>query len=81
MDALHIAGSASALLGGAGTLILFFYSFSLQPYEGAVWGGPEVDKENSNIRRKNSRRIFMQKIGLSLICASFAVQLYASIFL
>jgi len=43
MTCVQIAGLASAILGAIGTIILFFASFSLQPLEGAVWGGPADD--------------------------------------
>ncbi|WP_199100846.1 hypothetical protein [Dyella sp. ASV21] len=74
MTCVQIAGLASAILGAIGTIILFFASFSLQPLEGAVWGGPAVDAENERIRAKNASRARRQRIGLALLCGSFFIQ-------
>jgi hypothetical protein len=41
MTPAHWVALLSAVLGAAGTVILFFGSYSLEPREGAVWGVPK----------------------------------------
>jgi hypothetical protein len=65
---------ASAVFGAAGTMILFFSSYSLQPLEGGVFGGPALTEYNAKIQAKNARRLVLQRVGLALLCASFVVQ-------
>lgn len=64
----------SALLGTAGTGVLFKGSFAFQPLEGATWGGPEVDEANVRIKGANARRRLWQPVGLALLLSSFLVQ-------
>jgi hypothetical protein len=74
MTPAHWVALLSAVLGTAGTIILFFGSYSLEPREGAVWGGPEVDKWNAARDVRNAKRIVRQRIGLAFLCASFFAQ-------
>ena len=74
MNCIQYGGVASSLLGMVGTATLFFSSYSLQPLEGAVLGGPETAKTNDDIRRKNVRRLCWQKMGLICLLLSFIVQ-------
>ena len=74
MTPAHWVGLLSAILGAAGTVILFFGSYSLEPREGAVWGGPEVDKWNAARDVRNAKRIRRQRIGLAFLLASFLAQ-------
>jgi len=73
----QIAGLASAILGAIGTIVLFFGSYSVQPLEGAPFGGPILDASNNKIKAKNASRILRQRIGLAFLCLSFAVQAFA----
>ena len=74
MTAVQITALASALLGAGGTVLLFLGTFGFQTLEGAVWGGPEVDKQNAVIKRENRKRARRQKVGLLLLLLSFSVQ-------
>lgn len=65
---------ASSVIGFTGTIIMFFNSYSLKPTEGAVWGGPEIDKHNKKIDKENRKMVIMQKIGLGLLTLSFLCQ-------
>ena len=74
MTCAQIANLASAALGVSGTVVLFFGSYALQPFEGATWAGEETEASNDKIRIANARRIVSQRIGLVLLCLSFLVQ-------
>ena len=74
MTPLQSLTLVSAILGAAGSGVLFFNSYALEPSEGAVWGGPDVDAENARIARRNASRVFLQRIGLGLILAAFVLQ-------
>jgi hypothetical protein len=74
MNSVQIASLISALLGAAGTLVLFRGSYALEPFSGGIFGGPEINADNARIRRENKQREKMQKVGLVLLCASFVVQ-------
>jgi hypothetical protein len=80
MTDVQYATLLSAIFGAAGTIFLFFGSYTLEPLAGAVWGGPVVDKENAKIRGKNKSRILRQRIGLVFLCLSFIIQV-VSVFL
>jgi hypothetical protein len=77
MTAGQCAGLASAALGAAGTITLFFGSYSLQPFEGGVFGSDRLTALNRQTRAKNARRIIRQRIGLVLLCLSFFGQAVA----
>lgn len=69
---------ASAGLGVAGTLILFRYSYALEPYQGNFGFRNEVDdKENKRITAERPHKLRMQRTGLKLLIASFALQALA----
>lgn len=74
MNCTQYVGLASSLLGVVGTGILFANSYSLQSLEGGVFGSPELTRYNDDVRRKNIKRLFWQKIGLICLCFSFIVQ-------
>jgi len=74
MTLAHWVALFSAILGAAGTVTLFFGSYSLEPREGAVWGGPSVDAWNKGRDERNANRIVRQRIGLFLLCTSFFAQ-------
>ena len=74
MTAVQCANLLSALLGASGTIFLFFGSYAFQPLEGAPFNSPEVEQWNACIKTKNHVRKTRQKIGLGLLCTSFAVQ-------
>ena len=65
---------ASALFGIAGTALLFFYSYTIEPTDGAVFGSAEVDASNAAINAANAHRTRMQRIGFALLCISFVAQ-------
>jgi hypothetical protein len=64
----------SAVLGIAGTVILFFGTYGLEPLEGGVFGSPEVQEWNERVKAKNAARVIRQRVGLGLICFSFVFQ-------
>jgi hypothetical protein len=74
MTAVQCATLLSAILGAAGTAFLFFGSYTLQPFEGAPFGGPQINKANAEIAAKNKLRILRQRIGLALLSLSFVAQ-------
>lgn len=74
MTGVQYAGLGSSILGAIGTTILFFNSYTLEPFEGAVFGSPSVTEHNNRVRIRNSRRLFRQRFGFALLCASFVVQ-------
>jgi len=67
----------SAALGILGTVVLFFSSYALQPLDGGFFGSESLYKWNAHITAKNQRRKIIQRIGLVLLCLSFAVQFVA----
>lgn len=77
MTHVQIAGLVSAILGTIGTVILFFASHALQPFEGGVHGGEEVNKHNEEVKIRNASRIRFQRIGLAFLCGSFSIQAVA----
>jgi hypothetical protein len=72
--------SASSNSAETGTVVLFLGSYAFQPRVDALWGGPEVDKIDSQVAVANRRRLIMQRAGLALLCASFVLQ-FAAVFL
>ena len=74
MTPAHYVALLSAILGAAGTVVLFNGSYALQPREGAPFGGPILDKANAQIDSMNAARLFKQRVGLALLCASFLAQ-------
>lgn len=74
MTPAHYSALLSAILGAAGTIVLFFGSYAFQPREGAPFGGPILDKANAQIDAMNAARLIRQRVGLALLCASFFAQ-------
>jgi hypothetical protein len=72
-------GLASAVLGAIGTIIMFFSSYAFEPFQGGVFGSPEITECNNRIRTKNRNRHRWQLIGLGILCLSFVVQAVASL--
>ena len=64
MTLAHYVALLSAILGAAGTVVLFFGSYALQPREGAPFGGPILDKANAHIDAMNAARVIRQRVGL-----------------
>jgi hypothetical protein len=60
---------AAAVLGTAGAIVLFKWSFAFESF--AYWTTAELVKQQS---ARNLRRQTMQRIGLALILASFILQ-------
>jgi hypothetical protein len=73
----QLAGLASAILGTMGTVVLFFNSYALQPFEGGVFGSDALTASNNAVRTANAKRVVRQRIGLASLCVSFAVQAVA----
>lgn len=71
------ANLVSAIFGMTGTIILFFSSYALEPFQGGVFGSKEVYDWNDRVRSRNRRRKIIQKMGLALLCLSFVVQFVA----
>jgi hypothetical protein len=74
MTPAHYVALLSAILGAAGTIVLFSGSYALEPRAGAPFGGPMLDKGNADIDDRNAARLFKQRVGLGLLCASFCAQ-------
>jgi hypothetical protein len=74
MTCAQIMALLSAILGIAGTVALFFNSWTMQPFAGAVYGGAAVNAANEHIAARNRSRQRWQRIGLALLVASFTVQ-------
>jgi hypothetical protein len=74
MTAEHWADLSSAGLGAAGTIILFINSWSLQSRPGLYPASKEV---KDAVNDKNVSRTNWQRIGLVLLCLSFAGQAIA----
>jgi hypothetical protein len=68
------AALASTALGAIGTMILFFSSYTLEPFPGAPFGSQELVSQNEGIRAKNASRARWQRAGFLILCASFVVQ-------
>lgn len=62
---------SSSIFGVVGAIMLSKYSFSLQSYEGAVWGSDSVTEFNENVKQKNKKRVTYQRIALKLLVFSF----------
>ena len=63
---------AAAALGLAGTLLMFFNTWTYEPPAGVNFGGSAVDGDNVKVRARNRRRDVYQRIGLALLALSFA---------
>ena len=74
MNAAHWTALLSAVLGAAGTIILFFNSWTLQPHAGTFLSGPNRQADNARTNARNRRMVLWQKFGLVLLCLSFAAQ-------
>jgi hypothetical protein len=74
MNLERLTGLLAAIVGAAGTAILFFNSWAIQPLEGGVLGSPGLTEYNNRIRAKNDRRLMWQKVGLGLLLLSFILQ-------
>ncbi len=74
MTHAQLAGLASAILGAIGTVVLFFNSYALQPFQGGIFGSDALTASNNAIRTANTKRIVRQRIGLAFLCVSFAIQ-------
>ena len=78
MTVAQYAGLSSAVLGVIGTVILFFSSYALEPFQGGVFGNKDVREYNNHIRVKNSKRLRWQRVGLAFLVLSFSVQAVCS---
>ncbi len=67
----------SAVLGMIGTTLLFFFSYSFEPFSGGVLGSPQIAARNELVRASNLRRKRWQLIGLAILWSSFVVQVIA----
>jgi hypothetical protein len=56
MNEAQLAGLCSATLGFLGTAILVVSSYSLEPFEGGVFGSDAIIEHNNRVRTKNKRR-------------------------
>jgi hypothetical protein len=66
--------TASAAFGALGTLVLFASSWSDEPREGGVFGGPILDAWNKKVDARNKRRRIYQRIGLGFLMIAFVLQ-------
>ncbi len=74
MTAVQCTALLSALLGAFGTIVLFFNSYTLEPFEGGGFNSEAMQERNDQVKAKNKKRKFGQQIGLGLLCLSFVVQ-------
>ncbi len=65
---------ASAAFGCLGTVLLFSFSYSLEPFEGGVFGSDSINAHNERVRVKNLTKLRVQKIGFAILCLSFLAQ-------
>jgi hypothetical protein len=65
----------SALLGAAGTAILFNWSWALEPYERARWAGEGTAARLKAVTARNEARKRWQRLGLALLFLSFLAQI------
>lgn len=66
---------ASTLFGFTGTILMFFNSYALIPYESAMFGSDEIIEHDRKVEQKNKRMLRNQKIGIGLLSLSFLLQL------
>lgn len=74
MKFIQYINMAPGIIGAIGTTVIYFNSYSMQPLEGGVFGGPELSAYNDDIKRKNTKRLIFQRIGLAFLFASFVFQ-------
>jgi len=49
--------NAQNILGAIGTVVLFFNSYALQPFQGDIFGGDALTASNDAIRTANAKRV------------------------
>lgn len=64
----------SAFFGAAGTLILFLNSYALEPLSGGIFGGPQQQAWNEDVKKRNKSRRIKLKWGLAILMLSFVLQ-------
>ncbi len=67
----------AAILGTFGTVVIFFNSYALQPFEGGIFGTAALTAANEAIGTANVKRFVRQRTGLACFCGRFAVQAVA----
>lgn len=78
MTIVNTANLAAAFFGVVGTIVMFVGSHALESLEGGVFGSDQITAANNETRRKNKKRLLLQRIGLGLLCISFLIQAFAS---
>ncbi|MFQ1679178.1 hypothetical protein ACK08B_04935 [Pantoea dispersa] len=66
---------AATVIGLFGTLLMFFNSHSLMPYESSMFGSDEIMEHDRIVERKNKRMLMLQRVGVGLLSLSFMLQL------
>ncbi|MBD9642910.1 hypothetical protein IB231_04615 [Pantoea sp. PNT02] len=66
---------AATVVGLFGTLLMFFNSHSLIPYESAMFGSDEIIEHDRLVEQKNKKMLIKQRIGVGLLTFSFMLQL------
>ncbi|WP_413676425.1 hypothetical protein [Pantoea dispersa] len=74
MSPTHIQ-IAATVIGLFGTLLMFFNSHSLMPYESSMFGSDEIMEHDRIVERKNKRMLMLQRVGVGLLSLSFMLQL------
>ena len=74
MTPVQLITVLSAAFGIAGTVVLFFGTYGLEPLEGGVFGSSAVLEWNERVKAKNAARVIRQRVCLGLICLSFVLQ-------
>lgn len=73
MTTIHLQ-ILSTLLGFAGTLIMFFFSHSLKPLPGGIFGSEAINRKIDEVKKENKKFAFLQKVGLGMLVLSFLCQ-------
>ncbi len=66
---------AATVIGLFGTLLMFFNSHAMMPYESAMFGSDEIMEHDRLVERKNKRMLLLQRVGVGLLTLSFMLQL------
>lgn len=74
MSALQVLTFASAIFGAAGSLLIFYGTFAMEPPSAAVWGGDETAAEDARVAERNKLRRLRLQAGLVCLMLAFTLQ-------
>jgi len=75
----HILALLSALLGAAGSAILFYGSYTLESFSAGIFGSPEQQKWDNEVKSRNRSRVARQRIGLIALMVGFVCQFVSTV--